>query len=362
MNSFTTYRNQRYFKSLDGVRFFSILAVVWHHATPPNLPEVFSRGFLGVDMFFVLSGYLIVTLLLREKDRNNQKISLKNFYIRRALRIFPVYFGVLFALSVIYGLLKPEDPDTEKFFSVLPFYLGFVANWSLIHAANLGIYWSLATEEQFYLVWPLLEKICKPKLVLWVLGLFLVFNQAINFAYLDSFFAALYGLDKAPRLEILDATFTPICLGVLLAHALHQQRTFLVLHRLLKHSFSSLLGLVFLLAVITLFSEDVSGLQRLIIQLVMVLWLASLVVREEHILQPLMTFPLVKRLGQISYGMYVYHMMALHVVREVLIRLGVSLDYWLFTLCLVLTVVIAELSFRWYESPILSLSKKYKAL
>jgi peptidoglycan/LPS O-acetylase OafA/YrhL len=65
MSSFSVYREQRYFQSLDGVRFFSILAVIWHHSMPSNLPEVFTRGFLGVDMFFVLIGYLIFTLLLR---------------------------------------------------------------------------------------------------------------------------------------------------------------------------------------------------------------------------------------------------------------------------------------------------------
>ena len=148
-NPFDVYRAQKYFKSLDGIRCLSILVVIWHHATPSNLPEIFSRGFLGVDMFFVLSGYLIVTLLLRERSNSGGNISLKGFYIRRALRIFPVYFGLLLALCIIYGFIKTSDPDGNTFFSTLPFYLAFLDNWSLVQANNLGIYWSLAAEEQF---------------------------------------------------------------------------------------------------------------------------------------------------------------------------------------------------------------------
>ncbi len=359
MNSFSSYRNQRYFASLDGVRFFSIIAVIWHHATPANLPEFFSRGFLGVDMFFVLSGYLIVTLLLREKD-GYKTISLKNFYIRRALRIFPVYFGLLAFLSVVYGLLKSGDPDADTFFSLLPIYLAFLANWSLVHAANLGIYWSLATEEQFYLLWPLLEKWLKPKPVLIFLAIFIVINQCINFGYLDAFFISLYGDEEAINLEILGATFTPICLGVLLAHGLHRQSTFTVVYRWLHHYISSAVFLGLLLLLVFVSVGDLSGIKRLLIQIVMCIWLATLVIREQHILKRLMVFPVVKRLGQISYGMYVYHMIALHIVRELLSQMGIAIDYSLFLLGLALTAFIAECSFRLYETPILSLGKKYR--
>ncbi|EGG92853.1 acyltransferase 3 [gamma proteobacterium IMCC1989] len=362
MSAFSIYREQRYFRSLDGVRFFSILAVIWHHSVPANLPEVFSRGFLGVDMFFVLSGYLIVTLLLREKTKNNQSISLKNFYIRRALRIFPVYFGVLFALSMIYGLVKVNDPDSEQFFSILPIYLVFLANWSLVHAANLGIYWSLATEEQFYIVWPVIEKLCRPKTILFILGIFLIINQAVNFGYLNRFFMWLYQQNTPVDLHILDTTFTPICLGVLLAHALNNKTTFNYLSRLFCLPWTSIAVGLLLLVLISLFSGDISGLPRLVIQLTMCLWLLTLVIREDHYLKPLMSFPLIKRLGQISYGMYVYHMFALHIVRELLARYGIEINGVLFIAGLFLTALIAEVSYRFYESPFLTLNKRFRAI
>src|SRR5579872_1045252 len=86
------YLSTKYFPSLDGLRAISILAVIWYH--DPLLRLIWRTGFLGVHLFFVISGFLITTLLLREKSEFG-KISLKNFYIRRTLRIFPAYYLTL---------------------------------------------------------------------------------------------------------------------------------------------------------------------------------------------------------------------------------------------------------------------------
>ncbi len=90
---FDDYRAARRFSNLDGLRFICIALVLWHHANPfPDSPlNLFGRGFLGVDFFFVLSGFLITTLLLREADAHG-RFSLRDFYLRRIIRIIPVYF------------------------------------------------------------------------------------------------------------------------------------------------------------------------------------------------------------------------------------------------------------------------------
>src|SRR5262245_23572181 len=140
------FRERRHFGSLDGIRALSILAVIWHHTDHSWVARDWAgRGFLGVDMFFVLSGFLIVTLLLREKDRTG-RISIRDFYVRRTLRIFPIYYGLIFALTAIYSALKPHDPDTEVLLAKLPYYLFYLCNFLAVHAHNLGITWSLATE------------------------------------------------------------------------------------------------------------------------------------------------------------------------------------------------------------------------
>ncbi|HUR28086.1 MAG TPA: acyltransferase, partial [Planctomycetota bacterium] len=153
---FDEFRARRHFSALDGIRAISILAVLWHH-TAAGLGGIAlsSNGFLGVNMFFVLSGFLIVTLILREKDRTGG-ISLKRFYARRTLRIFPIYYLVIAAL-LAYVLLVPETGFRADFLRELPYHLTYTSNW--IHSATiLAIAWSLAAEEQFYLLWPPLEK------------------------------------------------------------------------------------------------------------------------------------------------------------------------------------------------------------
>ena len=232
------FRSTRTFGSLNGVRGLCILAVIWHHV-PCSVPGTFfQRGFLGVDMFFVLSGFLIVTLLLRKRDQSGT-INLKKFYARRTLRIFPIYYLLLFGILLMYLITKPTSLAATEYYLSLPFLLTYTSNWVHVQANNMGILWSLATEEQFYLIWPMIEKLLRPLGIAMVLALVLLVNQLINFGFLDGAFSSIYG--KEPGLLILDTTFTPIALGVLLAHSLHTQKTFSVFYRLLGNQGSSLM-------------------------------------------------------------------------------------------------------------------------
>ena len=104
------YLHQRRFASLDGVRCLCIAAVLWHHSPlmdPASPVQLLTRGFVGVDMFFALSGFLITTLLLRE-ERAKGAISLSGFYWRRALRILPAYLLLLAAMSAYWIGVKGQ--------------------------------------------------------------------------------------------------------------------------------------------------------------------------------------------------------------------------------------------------------------
>jgi len=152
----TEFRDKKFFAGLDGLRFFSITAVVWYHSVGylPGVP--FSGfGFLGVDLFFVISGFLIVTLLLRESEKHGT-ISLKAFYIRRTLRIFPLYYGFILFLACFYFFLNRDSEVGKAFLSELSIYLFYLGNFFPV---SLAIVWSLATEEQFYLLWPFRKNI-----------------------------------------------------------------------------------------------------------------------------------------------------------------------------------------------------------
>lgn len=321
---------------------------------PPTSPQILTRGFLGVDMFFVLSGFLIVTLLLREQSTVG-KISLRKFYVRRALRIFPVYYGILLLLTLYYWLFKSQADSSSIFFSVLPFYVTFTSNWSLVQAHGFGITWSLAAEEQFYLFWPAIEKLARKRIVYAVLGVLILINQLMNFGVLDDLFISLYRSSEATKL--LDTTFTPICLGIGLAHLLHRSRSFTLVFRYLGHRHTPIVILIVLLGVMNFSPSDISGFPRLLIQILMAMWLGSLVVREDHAIQPLMRFTPIARIGKVSYGMYLYHIWvfsiaasATHLLYE---HWGLAIPFPLFVTGTLATLLIAEMSYRFYEAPFL---------
>ena len=217
-----TFRAERSFKSLDGLRCLCIVAVIWHHAgskghgwPPLNL------GFLGVDLFFVISGFLIVTLLLRETERQGT-ISLSKFYVRRTLRIFPLYYGVIVGLAIMYAFFRKDSQFGVRFVGELPYYLTYTANIAVV---SFGIVWSLAAEEQFYLLWPPVEKYVR-KHIATILIILIVINQLVNFHHVDSLVTTVVGNAEWMKLNMLQVTFTPILLGIGAAHLLHDKKGF----------------------------------------------------------------------------------------------------------------------------------------
>src|SRR4051812_6041644 len=145
-----------YRPALDGLRALAIVMVVCHHSMPffrgnDRFP---TGGLLGVDVFFVLSGFLITTLLLEER-RDTGSISLRAFYKRRALRLFPALW-VLLAVHAAVAHQAGWDMTTE--WHTILAALTYTTNWAPVFHWNLNadqvFLWSLAVEEQFYLVWP----------------------------------------------------------------------------------------------------------------------------------------------------------------------------------------------------------------
>jgi peptidoglycan/LPS O-acetylase OafA/YrhL len=349
----------RKFGSLDGVRGLCILGILWHHSGL-ELPGVFfHRAFLAVDMFFVLSGFLIVTLLLRERDRTGD-ISLRKFYARRTLRIFPIYYLLLFVLLILYAVLKPGTKTAGDYFASLPYLLTYTSNWVPVQASNLTITWSLATEEQFYLGWPLIEKLLRPPGVALVLVLVLIVNQLMNFGVLDFLFTALYGSEVNLNLQILDVTYTPIALGVLLAHVLHAPQGFRFFFPLVGRRGSCVVFGGLLASLVAIWPGDISGAGRLLMQLSMMLLLGSLVIREDHTARAALAFPPIAALGVISYGVYLYHMWAMHPVALGFMKLGWDRQSYAYLFVSVLaSTIVAGLSYRFIEQPLLKLKTRF---
>src|SRR5262245_43140601 len=150
------FLSERYFPAFDGLRCVAICGVIWHHCLPGPTPGWLGRGHVGVPLFFALSGFLITTLMLAER-RQTGDIALVPFWLRRSLRIFPLYYAVL-AGFVLYLACLPESDASRHFWASLPHYASYTSNWfvdfDVAHPVWFGFAWSLATEEQFYLWWP----------------------------------------------------------------------------------------------------------------------------------------------------------------------------------------------------------------
>jgi peptidoglycan/LPS O-acetylase OafA/YrhL len=144
----------RHQPGLDGLRGLAVLAVIGYHAGVPFLPR---GGAIGVTLFFVLSGYLITTLLLREIAVSS-RVRLANFYARRALRLFPALLLVV-AVVVAYALWFAPAGRGDRHLTAVPYVLLYVGNWyrafqGFDSLGPLDHTWSLSVEEQFYLLWP----------------------------------------------------------------------------------------------------------------------------------------------------------------------------------------------------------------
>lgn len=222
MSIFRTWSHEDYlasswFPGLTGLRALAALAVVFFHFGGPGLDRL--QGWIAVQLFFVLSGFLITTLALREEDRSG-RISLRGFYLRRVFRIMPVYFLLLGLTALAVTLAGAYH--SSRLADAMPFYLVF-GNELVDYNTPYPTSWSLGVEEKFYLVWPAL-------LVLTSLArngktaLRLLIGSAGVLA------VVLVALPHAPssRWASLSVHYCSLLIGCLLGLALHHPRGFAV--------------------------------------------------------------------------------------------------------------------------------------
>jgi peptidoglycan/LPS O-acetylase OafA/YrhL len=166
-----------YIKSLDGVRAIAIILVMTYHA------EITHFGWTGVQLFFVLSGFLITGILWNEKTREGSlSFKLKKFWVRRSLRIFPLYFGYVIAIGISY-LLFHFPSYFEMYF---PYLVSYTVNFTRLLPGWEGNplfthLWSLSIEEQFYLLFPLIIFLCPPKLIKFLLIAVILLSPVFRF-------------------------------------------------------------------------------------------------------------------------------------------------------------------------------------
>lgn len=328
--AFESFRGARYWPALDGLRALAILPVVAFHAMH-HRGGLWGLGALGVELFFAISGFLITSLLLRER-RATGHISLPQFYLRRSLRIFPLYYAVLLAYVLLVGVLERSSEAGEGFWRNLPFYATYTSNWAVETSGSRVIFyfaWSLACEEQFYLLWPGVVARTRP------------WGAAAAMA------ALLVALQLAPKGVALAG---PICLGCLAALAIDDRSGFDLAYRVLGRRWSAPATAAALALALAL------SLPLLVVGAAMTALVVACTIRPDHGLAlPLQWRPL-RFVGEVSYGIYLFHMLAVNAVR----RLVPHDDRLVLALAFPLVIAVAGASHRWFERPVLRLKDRFR--
>lgn len=350
------YKQNSYFGSLDGLRCLAIIGVVWQHTCVNLLPlPLAHRGNVGVQVFFVISGFLISTLFLREKERSGG-ISLKRFYLRRVLRIMPLYYAILLTYVVLIVVFEQgSGPERREFIRNLPFFLSYTTNWFVNNEfdGRIAFYlsWALATELQFYTVWPFIEKCTKGILPVTVAVLLLVLSEALRQGLFDRWIASdMIGYTIVGKIS------SSICLGVILGHLLHCRRGFNMAYRFFGWRFCSPVAMVLLIGMLCL-----PQFYHLPTYCVIAVLVGSCVVREDHFLSPLLKVRIVRHIGAVSYGIYLMHMLAFNVVKLLSGKINFQHDLLNFIGTLVVVTVIATISHRYFERVFLRWKDRFVA-
>jgi len=357
-----------YHPELDVLRFFAFLMVFCHHAFPHDpafwtklgvplfLAEILSgigaTGAFGVSLFFVLSSYLITELLLREKDLIGD-LDLQSFYIRRILRIWPLYFAFL-ALATGLQWIVPGQHITARaglWFSLL------AGNWYIVvHGFPSSVIfplWSVSIEEQFYITWPAVVRKVSQSGMLLCAGVLLAVATA----------ARIYlGVVHTWESKVWCNTFVqldPIALGILLAVLLRGEVP--RLSRLVRLALmaAGITGLAMGSLVLGIKNDPLS-ITRLVLGYPSVAIGGALVLlavlRNGATSNPALVY-----LGRISYGLYVFHVLgllisdyAVHDQTASLLRYTMRVG-----VALAATIAMSAISYRWLETPFLKLKQRF---
>lgn len=343
------FRDAKYFPALDGLRGLSIAAVIWHHCTPRQLDGILGRGHLGVRLFFAISGFLITTLLLRER-RHSGSVNVGKFWARRALRIFPLYYTVLLGF-VVFALCMPvHSPVRAHFLANLPFFATHTSNWfinyNVQHPVLFAFAWSLSTEEQFYLGLPILVKRLGGSR-----ALFSVFIAAlILIDQLAERHMLAQWIQSHGRAQVIITSFAAsIGFGALLAVLLDHEKGFRLLGSLLSHRLSVASLLTLVIAWLIWFPPHF-----VMFEAALALFVAACALCPGSPIVRWLSAGALCHVGRVSYGMYLFHVPIIGALKRLWPRLAAE-PAALFPLAMAAVIVLATLSHRYFESIFLAL-------
>ena len=364
-----------YIKSLDGVRAIAILLVMSFHF------RITHFGWFGVQLFFVLSGFLISGILWKEKFKDNLLPNkFKKFWVRRTLRIFPLYFGFLIFLTISYLIFH--------FPSYFQTYIPYLATYTFNYCRTLPEWqpnplfthlWSLSVEEQFYLFFPLIIFLCRPRLIKSLMIVIIFIAPVIRF------FLGEYYKSKGLPPEVIADTIYWNTLSHLDAFFMGGIIPVLSLHKRIKRS--HILFVLSLFSVITAGLWDYTNRNTGFNYFTDLGYNHGLIGNYEHvwhytllnllfatfiltvISNPGLVFSRLRiilenkwmvRIGRVSYGMYVFHWaIFVYVINRIYSTDTFLIKILLFIPYVAATYLFAALSYKFFESPFLRLKDRF---
>lgn len=373
--------NRVFFPNLNGIRFLAALVVIIHHVEMAKywfgLPNIYSSSFvggvfgeLGIILFFVLSGFLITYLLL-EEHRRTGTIGIKAFYMRRILRIWPVYYlVVIFSLFILPNFHVFDIPVlsvhmNEGFLLKSLAYLSFLPNLGYTiyeHIPYATQTWSVGVEEQFYLLWPVLMlfAIRKNKVLSALLGTVAIYVVVKTLAIVGT----VTNPDSVVFMKnwLFWDHFSIDCMAIggIGAYLLFYRK-----EKALKVLFNKYLQafLYVALAIITVKGLIIPWYSKELFAIIFMVLILNLAANPRTLIN--LEYKPLNYLGKISYGLYMYHNFVLTMVLKIFMRSGLvdvgsiggGIAYQLVSIGL--TIIVSALSYEYFEKWFLGIKGRY---
>lgn len=339
-------------EQIDSLRAICALLVIFSHFIPEYNLGHFNSGRIGVNIFFTISGFLITSILLEQKDAvQNKLIIIKNFIIKRALRLFPVYYLLIFFfffLQAVFHLYAWNPGEAIYYFTYTQNFLFYLNG---MRGVQLNHTWSLAIEEQFYLIWPWLviyipNKYFYKALVVSILALiivkyFMLYQDRLNAVN----FLTIFKFDTLGG-------------GALIALLLKQKKeTLLLVINKIKNQ-------LIIISIAIIVSADFFKVSQMLYSMALLILSVSLVIGCYYnftgVFGKLLDNKKMKYLGAISYGLYLYHKPIPYFINLITRYFSISINSVILLLfSLLLTFIISYLSYHLIEKRFLSIKEKF---
>lgn len=363
---------QKYMPQLDALRFFAVLGVMvahnWHPQRLPWLLGALDWAGLGVRLFFVLSGFLITGILLDCRNQAQKtgvptSFFIRQFYIRRVLRIFPIYY-----LVVIVALLVDIPPARDIWGWLITYtsnvYITINNEW----IGRLGHFWSLAVEEQFYLIWPWIVLFVPRKWLFSILLSFVVLAPAYRLYAYHNFPFDIGAMDFKAATFLL-GNLDSLSVGAILAFAWNSKVSRETLQKYMLYLVLPV-GMILYVGSLTLYYYRIAPsiffvLGDLAAALIFSWLISAAAVGFNGVVASVLEFRPFIYLGKVSYGLYVYHYLMPLLLVPMLSKFGYELHVpgrMNFILSTLLTIGVASISWYLIESPINGLKEHFRYL